>query len=316
MNKISRVLVLVGVGLLVTGGVILGVGLYNASTIKTEEKTYQDLGSFNNFKINLKTSEFEIKPSEDASTKVVVNETKYDAHTVEVVDNTLTVVGKNNRKWYEHLFTYAFFQKIKVTVYIPEGNYGEFDFHSSTGSMHVPANYTFNNIDINVSTGSVKSNANAINDIKAVSSTGSVVMDGVSAKNIDLRASTGSVSLKNANASEDITLKTSTGGIKLENGHCQNLTIGCSTGGVRVDNSIASDHVEIKTSTGGVKMVDSDADSLFIKTSSGSVNISLLTSKIFAAKSSSGHINVPVSTSGGLCQIETSSGSITATIKA
>ena len=315
MKKVVLALIIAGSALLVTGGVIVAVGYASGQSVKVETVEYKDLEAFENFDFSLRVAELEIKPSTDSTRKVVIDETRYDKHTLEVKDNTLTIKGYDNRKWYEHIFTWAFYQKVKVTVYVPEGNYNNFKVVNSTGSIVVPSNYTFNSFDVKTSTGSITSSANVVNEVKAESSTGSVHFKDMTAKSASFKASTGSVHLKNLEVTEGIIANTSTGGIEAENVKCQNFTSNDSTGSVKLTNVIVDNHIEVKTSTGSIKLVDSDADTLYLKTSSGSVNATLLTDKIFYATSSSGSIRVPKSNTGGICEIHTSSGSITASIK-
>ena len=61
-------------------------------------------------------------------------------------------------------------------------------------------------------------------------------------------------------------------------------------------------------------MTNSDAGEIFIKTTTGSVKGSLLSSKIFMARSDVGKITVPRTTTGGICEIETDTGTINITI--
>ena len=79
--------------------------------------------------------------------------------------------------------------------------------------------------------------------------------------------------------------------------------------------TIVANHIEIKTNTGDVRFDDADAETLSVKTDTGDVKGTLLTSKIFYAKSDTGKINVPKSTSGGICEIETDTGNISIQIK-
>jgi hypothetical protein len=52
-----------------------------------------------------------------------------------------------------------------------------------------------------------------------------------------------------------------------------------------------------------------------IETSTGSVKGTILTPKIFMIRSDTGKINVPETTTGGICRIRTSTGNISITIK-
>ena len=309
--------IVIGAALLVAGGTIFGLAAYKASqnsTIETKEYSATELGEFNKFDIDLTIADLEFKTAD--AVKVVVDETKYDVHTVEVSDNTLTVKGKDTRKWYEHIFNWNWFDRVKVTVYMPAGAYDNLKVRTATGNVTIPSDYTFASFNVDVDTGNIKNNAKVTEDIKAKTSTGNIVMDGVEAKNMELKTSTGDVKMKNITLSGDFKAETSTGDYEIENMTCQNYTSKASTGHVEFKNVIVSDHIEIKNGTGHVRIIDSDANTLYVKTSTGSVNLTLLTNKIFAATSNTGRVNVPVSTTGGLCQIETSTGGITATIKA
>lgn len=307
-------LIVAGSLLLVGGGVLVAVGYSNGQGVKIETKEYNDVEAFNKFNIDLTIAEFEVKPSEDSTRKVIVDETRYDQHTVEVVDNTLTIKGVNKRKWYEQIFTWGFFQKVKVTVYAPEGSYEEFEAKGHTGAFIVPSNYTFDTFNVSTSTGSIKSGAKVNNELVAKTSTGSVNLDGADAKSMDLKTSTGSINVKNANVAELINARSSTGSINLENVTAQNLKTSVSSGSTRLKNVKVTEHIDSRTSSGTVYMEASDANTLFVKTSTGSVNLKLLTNKIFDAHSRTGSVKVPQTTSGGLCEVHTTTGSIRAEI--
>ena len=67
---------------------------------------------------------------------------------------------------------------------------------------------------------------------------------------------------------------------------------------------------DIKCTTGSVHFDHSDASDIKVKTTTGGVKGTLLSDKIFFTKSSTGSINVPKSTTGGTCDLETTTGSI------
>ncbi|MBO7292438.1 MAG: DUF4097 family beta strand repeat protein, partial [Clostridia bacterium] len=91
---------------------------------------------------------------------------------------------------------------------------------------------------------------------------------------------------------------------------CANLTSTGSTGGIEMENVIASGKMSITRSTGDVEFYSCDAAEIFMKTTTGDIEGSLLTDKIFMTKSSTGAIEVPRTTSGGVCDITTSTGDI------
>ena len=318
MKGIIVVPIVLGSVLLLAGGVVFGLAVYKSSknsSIETKEYAEAELGSaFNKFDIDLTVADLEFKKGD--AQKVVVDETKYDVHTVEVVDGTLKVKGESNRKWYENIFNWNWFDRVKVTVYMPEGNYEELKVKTATGNVTVPADYTFASLNIDIDTGNVNNKAKAVEDIKVKTSTGNITMDGVEAKNMECKANTGDLKMKNITLSGDYTADTSTGDIDCENMNCQNFTSHSSTGHVEFKNVNVAKHVEIKNGTGHVKMTNSDAETLYVKTSTGSINLQLLTSKICQVKKSTGTPHYPVSTTGGLCEVETSTGSVNITFPA
>ena len=73
---------------------------------------------------------------------------------------------------------------------------------------------------------------------------------------------------------------------------------------------LASVDFSIQTSTGDVSLDRCDAQSIKIETSTGDVRGNLKSEKIFFTHTSTGKVNVPKTTSGGTCEITTSTGDI------
>ena len=310
MKGLIAIPIVIGSVLLIGGGALFGYAAYKSSKNNTvETKEYKELASFNKFDIDLTIADLEFVKSEE--TKVVVQETKYDVHTVTSENNTLKVKGQDIRKWYEHLFNWNWFQKVKVTVYMPEGAYDELKVISATGNVTIPSDFSFASFTTAVSTGNVNSRANVTGDITVTVSTGKINFENITANRMDLKASTGDIRLKDVAVTEDIKIKTSTGDFNLENVTCKSYESGSSTGDLNFNNVKVTNTINVKNDTGHVKMIASDAEELDIKTSTGYVKLELLTSKIVYAESSTGKKNVPTSTTGGLCKIKTSTGDIT-----
>ena len=310
MKGLIAIPIVIGSLLLIGGGALFGVAAYKSSKNNTvETKEYKELESFNKFDIDLTIADLEFVKS--AEIKVVVQETKYDVHTVSVAENTLKVKGQDTRKWYEHLFNWNWFEKVKVTVYMPEGAYEDLKVVSATGNVTVPSDFSFASFNTAVSTGNVTSKANVTDDVTVVSATGGINFEGVAANKMELRASTGDIKLKDVAITEEIKIKTSTGDFNLENVTCKSYESSSPTGDVNFKNVKVTNKITIKNDTGHVKMIASDAEELDIKTSTGYVNLELLTSKIVQADTSTGRKNVPTdSVAGGLCKIKTSTGDI------
>ena len=313
MKGLIAIPIVIGSILLIGGGALFGVAAYKSSknnAVEPKEYKAEDLGAFNKFDIDLTIADLEFKASD--TTKVLVEETKYDVHTVEVADNTLKIKGQDTRKWYEHLFNWNWFQKVKVTVYMPAGAYEDLKITSATGNVTVPSDFSFASFTTAVSTGNVNNKANVTGNVKVTTSTGNIDFEGVTANSMELKASTGWIKLKDVDVTEGVNLKTSTGDFKLENVRCKSYESSSSTGDVDFNNVVVTNSVTIKNDTGHVKMISSDAETLDIKTSTGDVKLELLSSKIVQADTSTGKKNIPTdSVTGGLCKIKTSTGDIT-----
>ena len=82
------------------------------------------------------------------------------------------------------------------------------------------------------------------------------------------------------------------------------------TGDVNLTQFIASGRITIKRSTGDIRFDMCDAAELEVETDTGSIRGSLLTEKVFIAKSDTGRVSVPETTSGGVCKLTTDTGDI------
>lgn len=318
MKKLALILVpcIIGSLVLTAGGIVLGIGIgqaYNHADVRLIEETFKLEEEFENFNINLDTSDLEFKVGETDEKKVVVRHVKNVSHEVSVKDNSLIIKETDVSKWYEHIFNFKNNQK--VTIYLPSQAFDKINIDTDTGDVVIPNLYSFNTMDVKLDTGNFYSRAWVNESIKVESSTGDQYLAGINTKEVNLKASTGHINLKDMNVENTVTLKASTGEMSIFNLNAKNLDMDTDTGDKAIINSLVSEHIEIKASTGDVFINDSDADTLNIQTSTGDVRGVLLTGKTFQATSSTGRVNVPATT-GGLCSIKTSTGDIYMQVKA
>ena len=313
MKKVILIPIIAGSALLITGGIIFGLSLKNSldanHTITKEFKIEEDVAKFD---IDLDTADLEFKAADANEAKVVLEEREKMYHETSLKDGTLKITALDKRAWHEKIFSWG---SMKVTIYVPNGEYENLKIKISTGNVIVPDGYTFNNVTSYASTGNLSFKADVKDKLEIKSSTGKIDLSDFKAKNIVATASTGDFRLNNLEVEEKIEIKSSTGDIKLNGVKAHDYQSKSSTGKVVFANTIIANHIEVKTSTGSVKFEDSDADTLKIKTDTGDVKGTLLTSKIFYVKSDTGKTNVPPSTTGGLCEIETDTGDINIQIK-
>ena len=263
---------------------------------------------FYNISIKTDTADIAFAPSNDGMCIVACYEKAKISHSVEVKEGTLTVNAVNNKNWYDYIGVNI--DSPKITVYLPEAEYSSLIIEESTGDIEISKDFGFKSIDISLSTGDVKCYANASETIKIAASTGDIYVEGISASSLDITVSTGNVTVSNVTCNADMTIGVSTGNAYLTDIVCQNLISTGSTGDITLKNVISTEKISIERSTGDVMLDRSDATELFVTTTTGKVEGSLLTDKVFIAKTNTGRINVPSSITGGKCEITTKTGDI------
>jgi DUF4097 and DUF4098 domain-containing protein YvlB len=306
MKPVFIVLIVIAV---ILGGVFLTIGLVNRSksgAIITN--THEIDGTFNNLNIDLATAALEIKVAEGDKVRVVCDEKEKVYHNVSVIDNALTIKVEDVRKWYEKLLFSL--RRMKVTAYLPEGLYGNLVIDSAIGGVNVAEQLSFNNITVDIATGNVEINSNVSEIIKIEGATGNVNINNIVAKSVDIDTSTGSVTLSKVNITDNIEIDCSTGKITLTDTTCKNLTIDVTTGETKLVRTVVAEKIKTEASTGNIIFDKSDAATLDIETTTGSIKGTLLTAKIFQTTSKTGKINVPNTTTGGICKLQTGTGNI------
>lgn len=259
------------------------------STLTYETNTYEVNGDFDKISIDVNITDIIFAQSDDESCQVVCFEAEKVKHSVRCTNGTLTIGVTDNRKWYDYFG--ISFASPKMTIYLPKSEYASLLIDTDTSDINIPKSFSFNELEIESDTGNVDCMANVSDSIKIESDTGDIDISSVSSKC-------------------DIDIKTDTGSIKLTDVDCTNFSAESDTGNISLVNVIAEDGIYVESDTGNVKLKNSDASKLSIETDTGDVTGTLLSEKIFIAKSSTGRVKVPDTESGGKCEIRTATGNI------
>lgn len=315
MGKSAKIWLIIAASLILVGAIIFtGVMLVlkwdfkKLSSDKFETKSYEISETFKNISVLTDTADIDFVITEKEETLVICKDRKNLKHTVEVLDQTLEIKLDDNRKWYDHIGIN--FGNTKITVYLPEGEYGDLKVKNSTGDIKIPKELAFKTIDIEGSTGHVTSYALAKNDIKIKLSTGDIKIENITAKSLDLAVSTGKINVNDVKCEGDIKIKVTTGKARLKNAECKNLISEGNTGDFTLENVKCSEKLSAKRSTGDVTLTLCDANEIFIKTDTGDVTGTLTSDKVFITSTDTGKVDVPKSTTGGRCEITTDTGDI------
>ena len=126
---------------------------------------------------------------------------------------------------------------------------------------------------------------------------------------LTINESTGDIKIPENLKFQNIYISASTGDVECFSSVSEDLKIKLSTGDIELKN-VLSKIMKLTVSTGDIELDKCDADELYIKTTTGNVEGSLLSEKVFIVTTNTGNINVPKTTSGGKCEITTSTGDI------
>ena len=313
MNKKTVAWMIVAICLIVIGCIIFG-GVMMAlqwdfsklSTVRYETNEYEITDTFQNIKIVTNTADIELIPSETVS--VVCAEQVNAKHTVSVVDGILQIEIFDRIKWYERIG--LDFGTPKITVYIPQGQYGTLSIKGSTGEVTIPREYAFDGMDVHQNTGDVTSLASVSGDMKVRTSTGDIHIADLQAGTMSLSVTTGRITISNVQCNGDMHISVSTGKTKMTNVSCKNLTTSGNTGDIMLENVVAAGKLSVERSTGDVKFEGCDASEISVITDTGDVTGTLLSEKVFLCKTDTGRVDVPKTTTGGKCEIATDTGDI------
>lgn len=302
------------IGCILFGGMMtmLNWDFRKLSTDKYETNEYPLREDYDHISVITDTADLVFVPSENGKGSVTCYENEHAKHSVSVKDGTLVIEVRDTRKWYEHIGIH--FGTPKITVSIPQGDYGMLSVKASTGDLEIPDAFAFESMDIEQSTGHVTNGASASGSIRIKTSTGKIHVENLSAGTLELTVSTGKVTASGITCRGDVTVNVSTGKADLTDIRCKNVISGGSTGNLSMKNVIATEAFSIQRSTGDVKLEGCDAAALSVQTSTGDVTGHLLTEKIFMTQTSTGKVNVPQTVTGGKCEIITGTGDIRITV--
>ena len=283
-------------------------GSYETRTIQIEE-------AFRDISVMTNTADISFLPSEDGRCKAVFQDSKKEWHSASVEDGTLSIIANLSRNPKDLMEFLLGSGSPKVTLYLPEKEYNTLFIEEDTGDIAIPKDFSFEKIEIKVTTGDVSCNASSKGAVSIATSTGDISVEGSSAKAYALAVSTGKIRMDSIAAEEDVSIAVSTGRIELNGISAGNFLSGGGTGKALLENVICREKISIERSTGDVTLKDCDAAELEIETGTGDVEGTLLSEKVFVVKTNTGKIQVPETVTGGKCKITTTTGDIRITVQ-
>ena len=144
MKAFFKICLIVASSLIALGIVLLAVGVSLNGGIEMNKyvtKTYDNLEEFNDIYINADTADINFLKSTDNKAKVVCYEQEKEWYNVVVQGGKLSIEVQNNKKWYDYIS--VSFKTPKITVYLPNFEYGAVSVKVSTGSVVLNKEFTF-----------------------------------------------------------------------------------------------------------------------------------------------------------------------------
>lgn len=300
--------VVIIIGLFLCGGAAIAMD-FKFSNIGDRDyvtNTYIVEDMFMRVTVEAKEYNVRLHVSEDGQCKVEYTEDEKVSCSVKVDDDTLAIQVIDTREWYE----YISWSEIKLDIYLPQEKYASLFIRSRSGNISVPEGLTFAESDVYSASGEIGFFAVVENDLCVRTESGDISVSGINPQNLTVQAVSGDVAIHAVNLEADLSVKTVSGSIGVSGMACQNVEAVSTSGDIEFSDLIAEEEIRTSSVSGDVELWQCDAGSLDIKTTSGDVSGSLLTQKIFVTDTTSGDVDVPRSTSGGICQVNTTSGNI------
>ena len=291
------------------------------------KNTYTLTESFNNLAFTTDTADIVFIPTDDGTARVECYEFEDELHGVRIEDGTLKVTKPENT-YLTGIVSFTVTSP-KITVFIPEGELGTLKIETSTGDVCIPADFSFESIDVLTSTGDCELYSSSKSYVKCSTSTGDVFISGVNTDILDVKAHTADVTVSAVNCKGNASIVTTTGDLKVNTLVASSLFTSASTGDVDIEGATVAKGFTVERSTGDVTLkrcvagsftvtTDTgdvtfeacDCAALSVTTSTGDVCGSLFSPKIFSANSKTGNVRIPTGQIGGLAVINTSTGDI------
>lgn len=318
MSK-TKILWVIVSAVLIVGGMMMALAAlamldFDVTGLTTEqavsEKTYTVKEPFDNILVNTDTQDVRFVPADDGICRVQCYETDKLTYTVAVQNGSLTVTLTDNRRWYDYIGIFLCDQERALTVYLPKTSYAALTVETDTSDIVVPNTFSFEQASIDTDTGDIAWAADVTQTLLLGTDTGDVCVESATVGALDLETDTGDITVKTITVNGEVCVETSTGDTEFAQVSCGTLNMQSSTGDITLAHTVASERLDIVNNTGDVALEQADAASLHIVTSTGDVTGTLCSDKVFVTETSTGHIEVPRTAAGGLCEVSTSTGDI------
>lgn len=278
----------IGIVLFVVGGFFSS----RSKVYQTVERSFS--GGIRGISIDCSAEDVYLRPSTDNQYHVFCSGSEETEFSIEVIEGILTVTS--DQEFLENLAAWDFENQAKITVQLPVGNsvvpLESVTVSTASGDVLAAEKLLLRRCEITTASGAVSFRAAVQGRMRIESTSGDIFVEDPSktpAYEFILSSTSGDLTLKGQTVSA-IVVESTSGDMLLEDCEFGTLTA----------NSVS----------GEIDLAGVDAEECYIQTTSGDVSAGLRRAMDFHCSSTSGDIETPASVSGGLCQIDTTSGDI------
>lgn len=340
MKKAVLITILIAIGLIVAGGAMSFVSLaaagfdiknlFNISVSGADLNTVDITEDYTDLELKIDSDSIEIFKSSDENTHFTYYATDVHDYDVKVEENTLKIESLDKSASIKDIFVFHF-QSEGSKLYLPKEEYDNFTAEVGSGSFSSKEEFKFDDVELDVGSGSIKLAKMTAKDLNAKTASGSVHADSCNGTEMSLTSGSGSVELNDITSDGKVQVKSSSGSVKAynvtaktvelkagsgsvttENVTCEeDFQVQSSSGSLNFTNTVSGNKFEGKSGSGSIHLDSCDGADMNLQASSGSIKGTVKTVKMFNGTSGSGSVKVPDDDpNGGKCVLHTGSGSI------
>ena len=280
MKKRTIIALIVAVALIITGGIVLVLGLSfaqnTASQLSLTEQEVLISDPFYDVVIHTDCDVRFMPYNGDVDARVIITgEPEQIYHEVVVEDEILKIEMIDNRNWTDYVQITNVFgttEKMEMTVYLPNTQYETLRITTDTGDIKFPGVLAAKEVLLRSDTGNVWLEGGPIAVLDCMISTGDITVRGGEGICMKLRTGTGKLDIRDVTAQE-LHLGIQTGKTEVENVIAPTFTVNGGTGEVEIKNVQAESYLQVFTDTGDIHAENCKATNVNIATSTGNIKV-------------------------------------------
>ena len=221
---------------------------FNKEKTKLVEKIEKETEEVNNIKLNVYSTDVEIKESDNVIRLEYYSNTEENAK-IEFENGSIIL---DEQKYETDCIGFCNVNR-KVVIYVPESYDGNYDIETTSGDISSKINM-LNNTKIKTTSGDIK--LNNTNNITINTTSGDIDINKINNK-IDAKTTSGDIDINKLNIETNSLIQT-------------------TSGDVEIDNNMSGCYIETNSVSGDIKVSKSDRKSdliLKIKTTSGDISV-------------------------------------------